>query len=97
MTPTSNVLLAKVANGGIAVAVAAIVLALIKHFVWTDLPADLEGPLNTIILALILSGASVAAGWLTSIKPGEITVKDAAIIERAAHDAETKPIEAPKL
>jgi hypothetical protein len=97
MTPTSAVPLQKVLNGGIAAAIAVLVLSLVKNYLWADMPADLEGPLNTIILAAIAGLASVALGWWTKIKPGEITPIDAVLIERAAHEAETKPNEIPKL
>ncbi len=72
MTPTSSRPLGKVWRASVATAVAAIVLALVKHYVWADMPADLAGPLNTIILALVLAGASGITGYLTPIAPGEI-------------------------
>jgi hypothetical protein len=72
MTPTSKKPLAKVLYGAVAAAVAAIVLALVKHYVWTDLPADLEGPVNTLILAMVVAAASGVTGWLTKIRPGEL-------------------------
>lgn len=88
MTPTSKRPLAKVRNGGIAVFLGALILALIKHYVWTDLPADVEGPLsallNAVLTGAVLAATSIAAGWITSLQPGEITATDQAIIAQVA-------------
>lgn len=83
MTPTSNRPLNKVSFQTVAVAVTAIVLALIKNYLWTDMPADLEGPVNTVILALVIAGISGFVGWMTPIAPGEITNRDQRITEAA--------------
>jgi len=77
MTPTSARPLNKVTASAIAAAVGAIVLALVKNYLWVDMPADLEGPINTLIAALVIGGVSGVAGWMTPIAPGEITPVDA--------------------
>jgi hypothetical protein len=81
MTPTSNKPLNKVTAGAIAAAVAAIVLALVKNYLWIDMPADLEGPVNTLVAALVIGGLSGFAGYMTPIAPGEITQTDQRITE----------------
>ncbi len=72
MTPSSNRPLNKVYAGAIGAAVSAIVLALIKNYLWVGMPADLEGPVNTLIAAFVIGGISGFAGWITPIAPGEI-------------------------
>lgn len=72
MTPTSSKPLRKVTYGALAAALAPVLLALARHYVWTDMPADLEGPFNTLLLALIVGAASGVTGWATRIRPGEI-------------------------
>ena len=86
MTPTSNKPLQKVTNGAIATAVAVIALAVIRAYLWPDMPAALEGPINTLVAAVVLGLISGAAGWLTPIQPGEIKPIDRAIVERTSHD-----------
>lgn len=81
MTPTSSRPLNKVTAGAVAAAVAAIVLALVKHYLWVDMPADLEGPINTLMLALVTGAASGFAGYMTPIAKGEITSRDKRIVE----------------
>ena len=83
MTPTSSKPLNKVTAGAVAAAVAAIVLALIKNYLWVDMPADLEGPINTLVLALVVGGLSGIAGYMTPIAKGEITQMDKRIVEAA--------------
>lgn len=87
MTPTSNKPLNKVTYGAVAAAVATIALALIRHYLWTDMPADLEGPMNTLVLAGVVAAASGIAGWMTRIQPGEIKPIDHVIVEQQANDA----------
>jgi hypothetical protein len=94
MTPTSRKPLDKVTYAAVAAAVSAVVLALIRHYLWPDFPADLQGPFDTLITALTIGFITGAVGWLTPIKKGEIKPVDRAIIE---HDAETKPNEVVKL
>ena len=81
MTPSSNRPLNKVTAGAVAAAVAAIVLALVKHYLWVGLPADLEGPINTLVAALVIGGLSGFAGYMTPIAPGEISQTDKRIVE----------------
>lgn len=81
MTPSSNRPLNKVTAGAVAAAVAAIVLALVKHYLWVGMPADLEGPINTLMLALVTGAASGLAGYMTPIARGEITNRDQRITE----------------
>lgn len=90
MTPSSSRPLDKVLFGAVAAAVATIALSLIRHFLWPDMPADLEGPFNTVIAALFIGGTSGFVGWLTPIKPGEITATDTRIVEDAAERAEAE-------
>lgn len=81
MTPTSARPLNKVVASSLAAAVAAIVLALVKQYLWVDMPADLEGPVNTLIAALVIGGLSGFAGYMTPLAPGEVTAKDTRIVE----------------
>jgi hypothetical protein len=85
MTPTSKKPLAKVTYGAVSAAAAAIILALVKHFIWADMPADVEGPLSTLVLAGVVGGASLLAGYMTRIQPGEIKAIDARLVEEQAH------------
>lgn len=86
MTPTHKRPLNKVTAGAIAAAVAAIVLALVKHYLWVGMPADLEGPINTLMLALVTGAASGFAGYMTPIARGEITNRDKRIVESQPAD-----------
>jgi hypothetical protein len=62
----------KVKYNSLAVLLVPIVLALIKHYVWPDLPVDLEQPLNVLLLGVVSSGAALAVGWWISLKRDEI-------------------------
>lgn len=84
MTPTSAWPLGKVQNGAIAAAVAVIVLALLKRYVMPDMTADVELAVNILVVGLVSGLSSLAAGYITRIKPGEITVRD---VSRIAQDA----------
>lgn len=84
MTPSSSRPLNKVTYAAIASALTVIILSLLRTYVWTDMPADLEGPVNTLILAGVVAGISGFTGYMTRIAPGEVTVRDAA---RIAEDA----------
>jgi hypothetical protein len=81
VTPTSSMPIAKVRNAAVATAIGVIALALIRAYAWPDMPADLEGPINTLVAALVLGLISGVTGWLTRIQPGEITQTDRAAIE----------------
>lgn len=80
MTPTSGKPLNKVLFGGIAAFLATALIALIRNYVWPDLPADLEEPINTLILGVLVGGASLITGYLTKLKPGEVKLIDAAVV-----------------
>jgi len=76
VTPTSSAPLAKVTNGAIAAAVSAIILALLKRYAFPDMTPDIELAVNIVVVASVTGVASLAAGYVTRIRPGEITVKD---------------------
>jgi hypothetical protein len=77
MTPTSNKPLNKVTYGAVAAAVATIVIALLRHYIWPDMPADLDAPLNTVVVALVAGLASGVTGYMTKLQPGEVKAADA--------------------
>ena len=77
MTPSSAKPLNKVTYAAVASALTVIILSLLRTYVWTDMPADLEGPLNTLVLAGVVAGISGFTGYMTRLAPGEVTVKDA--------------------
>ena len=79
MRPTRT--LNKIKVAAVAPAVAVVVLALVRAYLWTDMPIALEGPMNTLILAGVVAAASGISGWLTPIAPGEIKQVDKASIE----------------
>ena len=84
MTPTSPRPLNKVRNSAIATALAVLIMALVRNYVWKDMPADLAGPLNTFVLMGVPALASFATGYMTRIAPGEIKLIDRAIVEGEA-------------
>jgi hypothetical protein len=84
MTPTSAAPLQKVTNGAIAAAVSAIILALLKRYAFPDMTPDIELAVNIVVVAGVTGVASLAAGYMTRIKDGEITYKD---MSRIAEDA----------
>jgi hypothetical protein len=84
MTPTSAKPISKVTYGAVAAALATVLLAVVKHYVWPTMPADLEGPLDTLLVASVAGLASLAAGYMKRLEPGEIKPLDAVIVEQQA-------------